>query len=193
MKKDFISAIAVILLFIALTFLGIELFQKWSNKGNNVRYDTITKQIYLPSDTVFKTRTITQPHLIRDTIKLPPDTIRVDTAWIVKDYFREKLYIDTTKFDTSAIVVTKAFISWNDLDSLNVSYKWLRPTTIILPQKIIETKYTIYAQMQLGFGADKFALPLGVTCAKKKNLFGADYDFINKMVYLRYGIKIYAK
>lgn len=194
MKKDFISVIALIFLGIVILMLVNSSLRKCSeNYKPRVVHDTTIVRKWLPGDTVWKSHTITKPEPVYITEKLPPDTVVIDSGWFLKDYFREKLYIDTTKFDSSAIVITKSWISWNDLDSLNVAFKWLRATTFIYPEKTIETKYTIYGQMQLGFGANKFALPIGLTVARKKDLFGADYDFINKMIYLRYGIKLYSR
>lgn len=108
------------------------------------KYDTIVKEVtsYVPeyrTDVKWKTKTI------HDTIEVH-DTIPIDTASILEDYFKAYAYNDTLKEDSITLIVND-IISQNQIMSRNIKYSLVYPTTIIQTEREVNKR-----ELYLGFG-----------------------------------------
>jgi len=106
------------------------------------KYDTIveTVETYIP-----KYRTKVKYKTVHDTIEVH-DTIPIDTASILKDYFETYAYTDTLKTDSVTFVINDT-ISQNKILSRGINYRLIYPTTIISTEREINKR-----ELYIGFG-----------------------------------------
>lgn len=106
------------------------------------KYDTIVKEVksYVPQ---YKTKV--KIKTVHDTIRIH-DTIPVDTAAILKDYFTTYAYTDTLKEDSVTFVINDT-ISQNKILSRGINYNLVYPTTIISKEREVNKR-----ELYIGFG-----------------------------------------
>ena len=106
------------------------------------KYDTIveTVETYIP-----QYRTKIKYKTVHDTIEVH-DTIPIDTASILKDYFETYAYTDTLKTDSVTFVINDT-ISQNKILSRGINYSLIYPTTIITTEREINKR-----ELYIGFG-----------------------------------------
>ena len=106
------------------------------------KYDTIveTVETYIP-----QYRTKVKYKTVHDTIEVH-DTIPIDTASILKDYFETYAYTDTLKTDSVTFVINDT-ISQNKILSRGINYSLIYPTTIITTEREINKR-----ELYIGFG-----------------------------------------
>lgn len=136
------------------------------------KYDTIVNTIetYVPeyrTEVKWKTRTI------HDTLIVEVhDTIPIDTASILKDYFKTYAYTDVISKDSINITIYDT-ITQNKIVSRGLKYTLVYPTTIISKESAIN-KRELY--VGLGLGGDKQQLSyIGSELMlrnKKKQIYG---------------------
>ena len=108
------------------------------------KYDTIVKEVtsYVPE---YRTEVKWKTKTIHDTIEVH-DTIPIDTASILEDYFKAYAYNDTLKEDSITLIVND-IISQNQIMSRNIKYSLVYPTTIIQTEREVNKR-----ELYLGFG-----------------------------------------
>ena len=108
------------------------------------KYDTIVKEVtsYVPE---YRTEVKWKTKTIHDTIEVH-DTIPIDTASILEDYFKAYAYNDTLKEDSITLIVND-IISQNQIISRNIKYSLVYPTTIIQTEREVNKR-----ELYLGFG-----------------------------------------
>jgi len=108
------------------------------------KYDTIVKEVtsYVPE---YRTEVKWKTKTIHDTIEVH-DTIPIDTASILKDYFKAYAYNDTLKEDSITLIVND-IISQNQIMSRNIKYSLVYPTKIIQTEREVNKR-----ELYLGFG-----------------------------------------
>ena len=108
------------------------------------KYDTIVKEVtsYVPE---YRTEVKWKTKPIHDTIEVH-DTIPIDTASILEDYFKAYAYNDTLKEDSITLIVND-IISQNQIMSRNIKYSLVYPTTIIQTEREVNKR-----ELYLGFG-----------------------------------------
>ena len=108
------------------------------------KYDTIVETVptYIPK---YKTRVKWKTKTIHDTIEVH-DTIPIDTASILEDYFKAYAYNDTLKEDSITLIIDD-IISQNQIMSRNIKYSLVYPTTIIQTEREVNKR-----ELYLGFG-----------------------------------------
>ena len=108
------------------------------------KYDTIVKEVtsYVPE---YRTEVKLKTKTIHDTIEVH-DTIPIDTASILEDYFKAYAYNDTLKEDSITLIVND-IISQNQIMSRNIKYSLVYPTTIIQTEREVNKR-----ELYLGFG-----------------------------------------
>ncbi len=108
------------------------------------KYDTIVKEVtsYVPE---YRTEVKWKTKTIHDTIEVH-DTIPIDTASILEDYFKAYAYNDTLKEDSITLIIND-IISQNQIMSRNVKYSLVYPTTIIQTEREVNKR-----ELYLGFG-----------------------------------------
>ena len=178
MKKAFknIQTVIIVVLLIIIIFLR----ECQSNQSNSpltepdtivkieTRYDTIVEIIetYIP-----EYRTKIKYKTVHDTIEVH-DTIPVDTASILEDYFATYAYTDTLKKDSVTFVINDT-ISQNKILSRGINYSLAYPTTIISKESVTN-KRELY--VGLGLGGDKHQISyIGselMLINKKKQIYG---------------------
>ena len=161
MKKAFknIQTVIIFVLLIIIFFLR----ECQGNQSNSsltepdtivkieTKYDTIVNTIetYVPeyvTEVKWKTKTI------HDTLILEVhDTIPVDTALVLEDYFKAYAYTDTIKKDSVTLTI-KDTITQNKIVSRGIEYTLIYPTTTIT-KKSDFNKRELY--VGLGLGGDK--------------------------------------
>ena len=106
------------------------------------KYDTIveTVETYIP-----EYRTKVKYKTVHDTVEIH-DTIPIDTASILKDYFATYAYTDTLKKDSVTFVINDT-ISQNKILSRGINYSLIYPTTIITTEREINKR-----ELYIGFG-----------------------------------------
>lgn len=135
------------------------------SKQNTIVYDTI------PGDTVFAEIKVKEfvPKIVKvpdvDTMYIPEncDSLRDYYLDLLHKHYSAKYYKDTLKNDSSATIVLESYISQNNLDSIDMSFKNNRPTAI---NTIIEQPYT--------------KLLVGVSAGYKQLSPFVQYNFNNK-------------
>ena len=178
MKKTFknIQTVIIVVLLIIIIFLR----ECQSNQSNSpltepdtivkieTRYDTIVETIetYIP-----EYRTKIKYKTVHDTIEVH-DTIPIDTASILEDYFATYAYTDTLKKDSVTFVINDT-ISQNKILSRGINYSLVYPTTIISKESATN-KRELY--VGLGLGGDKHQISyIGSELMlrnKKKQIYG---------------------
>ncbi len=187
MKKTFknIQTVIIVVLLIIIIFLR----ECQSNQSNSpltkpdtivkieTKYDTIVETIetYIPeyiTEVKWRTRTI------HDTIEVH-DTIPVDTALVLEDYFKAYAYTDTIKEDSITLTI-KDTITQNRIVSRGIEYSLIYPTTTISKEKQIN-KRELY--LGFGLGGDKQQLSyLGgelMLRTKKEQIYGVGLGLNN--------------
>ena len=108
------------------------------------KYDTIVKEVtsYVPE---YRTEVKWKTKTIHDTIEVH-DTIPIDTASILEDYFKAYAYNDTLKEDSITLIVND-IISQNQIMSRNIKYSLVYPTTIIQTEREVNKR-----ELYVGFG-----------------------------------------
>ena len=108
------------------------------------KYDTIVKEVtsYVPE---YRTEVKWKTKTIHDTIEVH-DTIPIDTASILEDYFKAYAYNDTLKEDSITLIIDD-IISQNQIMSRNIKYSLVYPTTIIQTEREVNKR-----ELYLGFG-----------------------------------------
>ena len=108
------------------------------------KYDTIVKEVtsYVPE---YRTEVKWKTKTIHDTIEVH-DTIPIDTASILEDYFKAYAYNDTLKEDSITLIVND-IISQNQIMSRNIKYSLVYPTKIIQTEREVNKR-----ELYLGFG-----------------------------------------
>lgn len=108
------------------------------------RYDTIVKEVtsYVPE---YRTEVKWKTKTIHDTIEVH-DTIPIDTASILEDYFKAYAYNDTLKEDSITLIVND-IISQNQIMSRKIKYSLVYPTTIIQTEREVNKR-----ELYVGFG-----------------------------------------
>ena len=108
------------------------------------KYDTIVKEVtsYVPE---YRTEVKWKTKTIHDTIEVH-DTLPIDTASILEDYFKAYAYNDTLKEDSITLIVND-IISQNQIMSRNIKYSLVYPTTIIQTEREVNKR-----ELYLGFG-----------------------------------------
>ena len=108
------------------------------------KYDTIVKEVtsYVPE---YRTEVKWKTKTIHDIIEVH-DTIPIDTASILEDYFKAYAYNDTLKEDSITLIVND-IISQNQIMSRNIKYSLVYPTTIIQTEREVNKR-----ELYLGFG-----------------------------------------
>ena len=106
------------------------------------KYDTIVETVptYIP-----KYKTKVKIKTVHDTIRIH-DTIPVDTAAILKDYFTTYAYTDTLKKDSVTFVINDT-ISQNKILSRGIKYNLIYPTTTITTEREVNKR-----ELYIGFG-----------------------------------------
>ena len=99
-----------------------------------------TVETYIP-----QYRTKIKYKTVHDTIEVH-DTIPIDTASILKDYFETYAYTDTLKTDSVTFVINDT-ISQNKILSRGINYSLIYPTTIITTEREINKR-----ELYIGFG-----------------------------------------
>jgi hypothetical protein len=108
------------------------------------KYDTIVKEVtsYVPE---YRTEVKWKTKTIHDTIEVH-DTIPIDTASILEDYFKAYAYNDTLKEDSITLIVND-IISQNQIMSRNIKYSLVYPTTTITTEREVNKR-----ELYVGFG-----------------------------------------
>lgn len=121
-----------------------------------VRIDTVYKEVkgdvsYIPkTDTIFFTRTTTKlvPYLTLDTLYIP-ELVDVDTAAILSDYYKARIYRDTLRNQYGYISLTDT-ISQNKIRGRGVK------TSLLIPEVTKTITLTQPKRNQIYIGAGLF-------------------------------------
>lgn len=167
------SVILCFLLFAYIIFQQQCGTDKTSPVRDTIRYETQLQPIYLPS-------AVSPPIVIHQ-----PLPARVDTVFVVRDYYDKRTYTDSVSNDTITINVQEV-IEQNRLASRSVSYLIKKPFVTILPKP--EQKNQIY----IGAYANSDAGLGGLVTLKTKRdvLYGIGYDPIHKTLQLQAQFKL---
>lgn len=158
-------AIVALLIMIALIF-GLGYYQ---GKRNQPVQAKSTQRVY---DTIVKTvnSEVVQGPAKMEPVPLPPT---IDTLAVIADYYTRKNYEHTYR-DNDLSITLKPVISTNKLDSLNFTYKILRPTTITTLN--LKPQTAIY----LGASAGSNVLAPAIDIALKDRwMIGASYNLVD--------------
>lgn len=181
MSKDvFYSAVIVLL-------AGFVFF-KGCKKTPNV---PVEPKITVKIDTVYDTSTVAIPTYIPkyktiiDTV-VDIDTMTIDTAALLKDYFAKLQYDDTIKLDSVGYVSLKDIISQNKIQSRDVNYSYRIPiiTKEITIEHQIQPKTQVYFGINPEFNKEDVVQSLGLVMLiknKKDQMFGVNAGFTNSM------------
>lgn len=149
--------------------------------------DTITYQdtVYVPKwNTLKVTDTIYLDSIIKQIIIKE----KLDTVYIIRDYFTPHFYKDTILNDSNGLIVVSDTIYQNKIKSRYNSIK-------LYPQRIkppLLTRYFIGGG--INGGRDRLGLSAGVGMLTKKDyLYQINYDMINKEVSFNIYIKLWQK
>ena len=147
-----------------------------TSKPQLVKSDTVIKPVIQPK---WQTITIVKTHVDSFFVSVPAV---IDTLAILKKYFTEYAYSDTTK-DSNIIIVNRYWVTQNKIlpDSSHTWYKLLREkvvtNTVVAPNKIY-----LSVGMQIGFSKTSFLLsPELLLTDRKRRSYGLGYDIINQM------------
>ena len=135
--------------------------QRWQEDSLVVRYDSIEVKNVIAVEAPTRV----------DTLSIP---VEIDTSEILADYFSRKSY-ESQYRDSSLAINFKPVISHNRLDSLDFSYRILRPEQVSYFSE--NPKHELYAGVMAG---GLFAGPKVQWSIKDRWLVGAGYNLLNQ-------------
>jgi hypothetical protein len=139
------------------------------------KYDTIIETVptYIPK---YKTRV--KWKTVHDTIEIH-DTIPVDTASVLEEYFAAYAYTDTLKKDSVTFIINDT-ISQNKILSRGIKYNLVYPTTIIQTEREVNQR-ELY--VGFGLGGDRQQISYAgselILRTKKEKLYGVGIGINN--------------
>ena len=149
----------------------------FTGKPQLIKSDTVVKYVYNT-----KWYALPQVKLRIDSVFIPvPAT--VDTAAIIRKFYTEFLYTDSTR-DSNILIVNRYIIAENKVISDSTRYKLLKPqiektitNTFVAPNKMY-----LSVGLQIGAGKTNFLFsPELLLTDKKRRCYGVGYDLVNKM------------
>lgn len=184
MKKN----IAIASLSVSLIIICAVLFKECSKECPNVQDNSTSDTTYVYDtlhikDTIYYPKPITVVYHTHDTIK--------DTVELFNDYFAEKGY-NLEYGDTSYKLGINILLEKNSLKSFNYDLK-LYQKEVIVTNTIVKKEVFSFA---LGGGAGyrlgtKMPIAeLGLQLSFKNNIFGANYELLDKGITVDYKYKI---
>ena len=186
MKRE---TLAFIMVWLILFFTIV--YKSCSSKPQEV---VTTVETTVRVDTLRHTDTITRPVPYK-VVELKTDTLRIDTAAIIADYFMQKSY--SLKYeDTNANVSSEVTISQNRIDTVIISYEVLnRETNTTITNTITNTvppRWGISLNTALNYSIpnSKFGLDLGLTVEAGRHRVPVGFDVVNREVSVGYGWQI---
>jgi len=170
---------------IVLAIFVLSIFDKPEPPKTDTVYIYDTTTIEVPVEvpvphTVYRTDTITDTLYVHDTIP-------ADTAAILADYFRHKVYSDTIADKDLQFYLTETVYA-NRIIDRETSYKILQPQTITYNAHY--TKY-VHVGTYVYYDGEGAKMALNGVYTTNKYMIGLGYDPINKCVFFSAGIKIF--
>jgi hypothetical protein len=142
---------------------------------DTIRGDSVPYQVCVPKPYPVKVESIIY------------GTIPVDTTAILQQFFCRKIYLDTLKNDTSALVIVSDTVEMNELKSRMLNFQNRRPISIITNTTILpapEARTKVFAGMTTGRSLNNFALGASVMLISKRDqAYSLTYDVINQDAY----------
>jgi hypothetical protein len=141
------------------------------------KYDTIVETVptYIPK---YKTRVKWKTKTVHDTIEIH-DTVPVDTASVLEEYFAAYAYTDTLKKDSVTFIINDT-ISQNKILSRGIKYNLVYPTTIIQTEREVNER-ELY--VGFGLGGDRQQISYAgselILRTKKEKLYGVGIGINN--------------
>jgi len=177
----------IVLTIFVLTILSRNYFQYFrpQTPQSDTTYVYDTTIVEIPVEVpqpyaVYITDTITDTLYVHDTIP-------ADTAAILADYFRHKVYSDTIADKDLQFYLTETVYA-NRIIDRETSYKILQPQTITYNAHY--TKY-VHVGTYVYYDGEVAKMALNGVYTTNKYMIGLGYDPINKCVFFSAGIKIF--
>lgn len=145
--------------------------------SDTIKGDSIPVQVFVP-----------KPYPVRvDCLKW--QFYKVDTLAILQAYYSRRIYSDTLKNDTSALVVVNDTVMFNSLQNRSLIFQNRRPTLISYTTTIQPTsdarRLKLFVGPSVGRSLETFAIGASAMLITKNDAaYALTYDIFNKEAYV---------